>query len=50
MYKISNKHYKEIIELLKCVCEIPGNDLRTVNRRRRALLIVRRLQNKRQEK
>lgn len=51
MYTISNKQRDDIISLLKAFAsEREGSDLRKVNMRRRALLLARKIEKRKQQK
>ena len=43
MYAISNKNFEEILELLDSLKDLPGKDLRTINKKRRAVVIIKKL-------
>ena len=43
MYAISNKNFEEILELLDFLKDLPGKDLRTINKKRRAVVIIKKL-------
>lgn len=43
MYAISNKNFEEILELLDSLKYLPGKDLRTINKKRRAVVIIKKL-------
>lgn len=43
MYAISNRHLDEIIELLESLKDLPGTDVRTINKKRRAGIIIKKL-------
>ena len=43
MYAISNKNFEEILELLDSIKDLPGKDLRTINKKRRAVVIIKKL-------
>lgn len=43
MYAISNRNFEEILELLDSLKDLPGKDLRTINKKRRAVVIIKKL-------
>lgn len=43
MYKVANSQRDEIIKLLSLIQEFPDKDLKTVNSKRRAKLLVKKL-------
>lgn len=43
MYAISNKNFEDILELLDSLKDLPEKDLRTINKRRRAVVIIKKL-------
>ena len=43
MYAIFNKNFEEILELLDSLKDLPGKDLRTINKKRRAVVIIKKL-------
>lgn len=43
MYAISNKNFEEILELLDSLKDLPGKDLRTINKKRLAVVIIKKL-------
>lgn len=48
MYAISNRHFEEILEMLESLKDLPGKDLRTINKKRRAEIIIRKLNKSKQ--
>jgi hypothetical protein len=34
MYAISNRHFEEILEMLESLKDLPGKDLRTINKKK----------------
>ena len=48
MYAISNKHFEEILELLESLKDLPGKDVRTINKKRRAVVLARKLNKSKQ--
>lgn len=48
MYKIANSQRDEIIKLLSLIQELPDKDLKTVNYRRRAKLLIKKLNHSKQ--
>uniref|UniRef100_UPI002648106C hypothetical protein n=1 Tax=Bacteroidales TaxID=171549 RepID=UPI002648106C len=47
-YAISNRHFEEILEMLESLKDLPGKDLRTINKKRRAEIIIRKLNKSKQ--
>ena len=43
MYAISNQHRDEIIRLLKVFESLPGKDTRTINTKRKAAIMIKKL-------
>lgn len=43
MYAISNKNFEEILELLDSLKDLPGKDLRTINKKRGRVVIIKKL-------
>lgn len=43
MYVISNRNFEEILDLLYSLKDLPGKDLRTINKKRRAVVIIKKL-------
>lgn len=48
MYAISNRHFEEILEMLESLKDLPGTDVRTINKKRRAEIIIRKLNKSKQ--
>ena len=48
MYAISTRHFEEILEMLESLKDLPGKDLRTINKKRRAEIIIRKLNKSKQ--
>ena len=48
MYAISNRHFEKILEMLESLKDLPGKDLRTINKKRRAEIIIRKLNKSKQ--
>ena len=48
MYAISNRHFEEILEMLESLKDLPGTDVRTINKKRRAVVIIRQLNTSKQ--
>lgn len=48
MYAISNRHFEEILEMLESLKDLPGKDLRTINKKRRAEIIISKLNKSKQ--
>lgn len=46
MYAISNQQREEIIKLLAALQDLPGKDTKTINIKRRAVILTRKLNNK----
>lgn len=43
MYAISNKHFTEILEMIESLKDLPGTDMRTKNKKRRAVILIKKL-------
>ena len=43
MYAISNQHRDEIIQLLESLNDLPGKDVRTINDKRKAGVLIKKL-------
>lgn len=43
MYAISNKHFAEILEMLESLKDLPGVDVRMINKKRRAVILIKKL-------
>lgn len=50
MYRVANKHIDEAIKLLSLISELPDKDLKTVNSKRRAKLLIKKLNHVKQHK
>ena len=50
MYAISNRNFEEILELLDSLKDLPGKDLRTINKKRRAVVIIKKLTKSKQNR
>ena len=48
MYAISNRHFEEILEMLESLKDLPGTDVRTINKKQRAVVIIRKLNKSKQ--
>ncbi len=48
MYAISNQQREEIIKLLAALQDLPGKDTKTINIKRRAGILIRKLNSKKQ--
>ena len=48
MYAISNQQREEIIKLLAALQDLPDKDTKTINIKRRAVILTRKLNNKKQ--
>lgn len=48
MYAISNRHFEDFLEMLESLKDLPGKDLRTINKKRRAEIIIRKLNKSKQ--
>lgn len=46
MYAISNRQREEVLKLLAALQTLPGKDTRTCNIRRRAAILIRKLERK----
>lgn len=45
MYQVANNHRDEIIKLLSLIQELPNKDLKTVNSKRKAKILIKKLSN-----
>lgn len=48
MYAISNQQREEIIKLLAALQDLPNKDTKTINIKRRAVILTKKLNNKKQ--